>query len=258
MTNLQKKILSELNKIEKEFDVKILYACESGSRGWGFPSKNSDYDVRFIYSRTPDYYFSLFAERDVIELPIEDDLDINGWDIKKTLILFYRSNPALLEWISSPIIYLDRFGFRKNLWNLIPEYFSYTACFYYYMHMAQKNYKEFRKNKNQNIKEVFYVLRPVLACRWLTVEKKVVPMAFEELLKLSAIENKLKKEIEVLIQIKKGFSEKDSYHIPEGINVFLQDEIDRFEDVDIPQKQKRSNTQNLDKFFRETVESVWR
>jgi predicted nucleotidyltransferase len=45
--------------------------------------------------------------RDVIEVPIDGSLDINGWDLQKALGLFLKSNPPLMEWLGSPIIYLE-------------------------------------------------------------------------------------------------------------------------------------------------------
>ncbi len=98
-------IAEELRKIEKEYNVEIIYAVESGSRAWGFASPDSDYDVRFIYKRKKNDYLKLEKTRDVIELPIDDVLDINGWDLDKTLKLLYKSNPTLFEWLSSPIVY---------------------------------------------------------------------------------------------------------------------------------------------------------
>ena len=99
-----REIKSRLEKVQSEEEVKILYACESGSRAWGFPSNDSDYDVRFIYIRKPEFYLSIDEERDVIEKPILDDIDLSGWDLKKTLKLFRKSNPPLLEWFQSSIV----------------------------------------------------------------------------------------------------------------------------------------------------------
>ena len=104
---MEKLICSKLHEIEKENNVKILLAVESGSRAWGFASPDSDYDVRFIYVRPKEDYLRLENVRDVIELPIDDVLDINGWDLQKTLRLLYKSNPTLFEWFSSPIVYLE-------------------------------------------------------------------------------------------------------------------------------------------------------
>jgi len=86
-----------LEKIEKEHKVKILFAWESGSRAWGFASKDSDYDVRFIYVHEKNWYFGIDDQRDVIELPVNEVLDVNGWDVRKALRLFRKSNAPLYE-----------------------------------------------------------------------------------------------------------------------------------------------------------------
>ena len=52
-------ILSKLRQIGQEENVTLLHAVESGSRAWGFPSPDSDYDVRFIYYRPLSFYLSL-------------------------------------------------------------------------------------------------------------------------------------------------------------------------------------------------------
>jgi predicted nucleotidyltransferase len=107
MPPINKLILEQLEQIEQEEQVTILYACESGSRAWGFPSQDSDYDVRFIYLHKPEWYLSIYDKRDVIERPINNMLDINGWDLRKALNLFRKSNPPLLEWLQSPIQYKE-------------------------------------------------------------------------------------------------------------------------------------------------------
>ena len=75
-------IQEKLHEIEKRENCRILLAVESGSRAWGFASPDSDYDVRFIYVRDKESYLKLNRPRDVIELPINDVLDINGWDVE--------------------------------------------------------------------------------------------------------------------------------------------------------------------------------
>src|SRR4030095_590913 len=98
-------IRHKLADIERAEDVRILFAVESGSRAWGFPSPDSDYDVRFLYVHKADWYLSIDPRRDVIELPIEGEFDINGWDLRKALQLLIKSNPVLLEWLRSPVLY---------------------------------------------------------------------------------------------------------------------------------------------------------
>ena len=142
---MQERIKAELAGLERAEDAMVLYACESGSRAWGFPSSDSDYDVRFLYVRRPEWYLSIDVEfrSDVIERGVQGQLDLSGWDIRKALQLFRKSNPPLLEWLNSPIVYLDRFGVVGELRSLLPEYYSPSACFYHYLHMARGNYRDY-------------------------------------------------------------------------------------------------------------------
>lgn len=115
-------ILNKLKQIEKDNNVKIILAVESGSRAWGFASPDSDYDVRFIYARPKNEYLRLDEVRDAIELPISDELDINGWDLQKALRLIYKSNPTLFEWFSSPIVYIET-EFADKFREIMRDYF---------------------------------------------------------------------------------------------------------------------------------------
>ena len=120
---MREKIQAQLRRIEEEEHIKILLAVESGSRAWGFASPDSDYDVRFIYIRPTQDYLRLDSVRDVIELPIDEVLDINGWDLQKTLRLLHKSNPTLFEWFSSPIVYRET-EFADTFRKLMSHYFS--------------------------------------------------------------------------------------------------------------------------------------
>lgn len=163
---MREKIQEQLRRIEEAENIKILLAVESGSRAWGFASPDSDYDVRFIYIRRLEDYLRLDAVRDVIELPIDDVLDINGWDLQKTLRLLYKSNPTLFEWFSSPIVY-QKTEFADKFRELMMHYFSSKKTLYHYISMAEGNYREYLQGEIVRAKKYFYVLRPVLACRWI-------------------------------------------------------------------------------------------
>jgi len=138
---MNQRIVEELHQIEAAHGIKVLYACESGSRAWGFPSADSDYDVRFLYLHPREHYLSIDIEhrRDVIERPISEMLDINGWDLRKALQLLRKSNPPLLEWLQSPIIYLDRFEVAAALRRMLTTYHSPIACAYHYLSMARND-----------------------------------------------------------------------------------------------------------------------
>lgn len=170
-----------LSTIEKEHGVRVLYACESGSRAWGFASPDSDYDVRFVYAHPRDWYLSVFERRDVIGLPLEGDEDINGWDLRKALRLLAKSNPVLIEWLQSPIVYRAVPGFATAMLELAQRLYSPAAGHYHYFHMARKNFREHLLGEEVKLKKYFYVLRPVLACQWIERGWGVPPMAFMEL-----------------------------------------------------------------------------
>ncbi len=193
-------ILNKLEQIEKDYHVNILLAVESGSRAWGFASPDSDYDVRFIYVRQKEDYLRLDEVRDVIELPINDELDINGWDLKKTLRLLYRSNPTLFEWFSSPIIYKET-PFAARFREIMNDYFSRKRSIYHYISMAEGNYREYLKGEMVKAKKYFYVLRPVLACRWVLNRNTPPPMLFSELASVELPEY-LRPEVERLLEMK--------------------------------------------------------
>jgi len=177
-----KNILTEkLLTIEQEKNVKILYACESGSRAWGFASPDSDYDVRFIYAQPADNYLSIEERKDVIELPVNEVLDISGWDIRKVLQLFLKSNPPLYEWLQSPIVYKEQGSFKSELLQLAGKYFSGRAGCHHYISMARNTFEHDLQGEQVRIKKYFYALRPVLAALWIIEKKTVPPITFDEL-----------------------------------------------------------------------------
>ena len=257
MYDRQKEIVHCLERIERDEHVIILYACESGSRAWGFASKNSDWDVRFIYVRPQDWYLSVDAERrrDVIELPIVDDLDINGWDIRKALWLLRKSNPPLLEWIHSPIVYLWQTNFIERLQELLPAYYSLRACHYHYLNMAKSNYREYLQSDQVRLKKYLYVLRPLLAVRWMEQGRGRVPVEFDVLLDCLQ-DNEVKRSIVALVERKIAGDELDQGNRVDVLNSFAEKELERLADADIPDSAK-SGLEPLDAVFRTTLVEAW-
>lgn len=202
---MRDRILVELRRIEETENVKILLAVESGSRAWGFASPDSDYDVRFIYVRKTEEYLKLKPVRDVIEWKLDETLDINGWDLKKALQLLYGSNPTIFEWCASPVVYLERDEFSEFR-KLLPQYFSVKKSLFHYWHMAESNYRKYLKEDMVRVKKYLYVLRPLLAARWVLDRKTAPPMLFEELLD-AELEDSLRPEVEKLLILKKSMSE---------------------------------------------------
>ncbi|UJF34620.1 nucleotidyltransferase domain-containing protein [Paenibacillus hexagrammi] len=258
MNEYRQQIQEQLHRIEREEQVRILFACESGSRAWGFPSKDSDYDVRFLYVRPVDWYLSIFEKRDVIEYPISDQLDINGWDLKKALNLFRKSNPPLLEWLQSPIHYLEKFSVTQKIREMSPLTFSPKSCVYHYLHMAKGNFREYLQGDQVKIKKYFYVLRPILACQWVETKGTMPPMEFEVLVDELLPESKLKQEVYSLLERKKSGIELDYEPKIVDLNEYLERQIAYFEETakQIPAAGEKQD-EALDGLFREALREVW-
>ena len=220
---MREEILEKLNEIEKAENARVLLAVESGSRAWGFASPDSDYDVRFICARPQEEYLRLDKPRDVIELPINEMLDINGWDISKTLSLLFRSNPTLFEWLSSPITYIDG-GLRDLLSPVQDKYFSSKKGLHHYLSMAKGNYREYLHSDMVRAKKYFYVLRPILACRWILDHNTNPPMLFSELA-AAELDPALKGEVDRLLDLKMNAPEVKLIPRVEAVNAYLDRSI---------------------------------
>jgi predicted nucleotidyltransferase len=216
-------IQAKLQDIEAREQVRILHCIESGSRAWGFASPDSDYDVRFIYIRSPREYLRLDKTRDVIEWQLDDTLDINGWDLQKTLRLLHRSNPTLFEWNTSPIVYRTT-GAWASLQPLISACFMQKPALFHYISMASGNYREYLRGDKVKLKKYFYVLRPVLACRWILESKTPPPIAFSELAE-ACLPEALKGEVERLLKLKMSASEMDWGPRIQPLNEFLEQSL---------------------------------
>ncbi|PEQ94640.1 hypothetical protein CN481_08200 [Bacillus sp. AFS006103] len=255
---MKEKILTEIKKIEEQFDVKICLAVESGSRAWGFPSKDSDYDVRFIYVHKKDWYLSIDQKRDVIELPINNLLDINGWELRKALKLFRKSNPPLMEWLHSGIVYYQAFSLTDKLKAIQNQVFLPQSALYHYLNMAKGNFRDYLRGDSVKIKKYFYVLRPVLACIWIERYNSVPPIEFQTLVEELLEQGQLKEEIHTLLERKIGGEELDLEPKVTVINDFLEKEINRLEEYTKTLKvSKEDMTPLLDDLFREVLEEVW-
>lgn len=182
---MEQAIHKQLHNIAAVRGIRILYACESGSRAWGFPSPDSDYDVRFVYAHPAAAYLSIREAKDVIELPIDELLDIGGWDLRKTLQLFLKSNAPLYEWLQSPIVYQQQGSLVGELRSLMPRYFSRRAACHHYLSMARNTFRELQ-GPEVRLKKYFYALRPLLAALWVLERKEVPPMQFDQLRTLIA------------------------------------------------------------------------
>jgi len=250
-------IQQKLREIERERNVRVLFACESGSRAWGLPSPDSDWDVRFIFVERPEWYVTVTPRRDVIEVPIDDALDINGWELRKALNLMRKSNPPLLEWLDSPIVYQQDDAFVAAIRELVPLYFSPKSCAYHYLHMARNNNREFMKGDTVKLKKYLYILRPVLGCLWLETRRDPVPMRFETMVNDLLEDGPLKEAIRGLVELKRSTPELGTGPKIPSINAFIEGQLPRMESAAAGLEDTHRDTQPADELLRSTIRRVW-
>ncbi len=242
----------QLDAIERDEGVRIVYACESGSRAWGFASEDSDYDVRFLYVRPPQWYLSIQRGRDVVERPISEGLDIGGWDLPKALHLFRKSNPPLLEWLQSPIVYREWGQAVPRLRALLDDYYSPISCMHHYLHMASGNNREYLQSDEVWVKKYFYVLRPVLACIWIERGHGVVPTEFAKLVERVVDDSKVRTAIDDLMECKRAGHELDRGPRIPVISDYLNVQLDRLT-AEHQGRAKTRDTAALDRLFLDTL-----
>lgn len=251
-SDVRVRIMAELATIERTYDVKVLYACESGSRGWGFASPDSDYDVRFIYVHPPEWYLRVEPQRDVIEKPIDDELDVSGWEIRKALQLLHRSNPTLLEWLDSPVVYYQENGFVNELRELARRFFAPVRGRHHYLSMAKKNFRGYLQGDEVRYKKYLYVLRPLLAMRWIDAGKGMPPMRFADLVTATLEDAALITEINELLAIKMRAGEADLGPRRPAIHDFIETMLGEAEH-DVEYKKPDGDVFLLDGFLKRMV-----
>ncbi|MCI7768011.1 MAG: nucleotidyltransferase domain-containing protein [Oscillospiraceae bacterium] len=213
----------KLSELERRENIRILHCIESGSRAWGFESPDSDYDVRFIYARPRDFYLRLDKTRDVIEWQLDDVWDMNGWDIKKALQLLHKSNPTMFEWNSSPIVYRTTVEWQ-SLNGLIDRCFCSKPGAWHYLSMAKRNFREFLSGEEVKLKKYFYVLRPVLACKWIIEKGTPPPMLFTRLSE-DMLEDSLKGTVNDLLKLKMESPELGSGRRIDVLNDYIEEQL---------------------------------
>lgn len=245
-------IEARISCIESEYKVRVLYACESGSRGWGFASPDSDYDVRFIYVHPLPWYVQVSPQRDVIELPISDLLDINGWDLRKALGLLKKGNATLIEWLDSPVVYRVDAEFLAAMRTAAVQTHQPDRSFHHYVHMARKNYREYLRGESVRLKKYLYVLRPLLATLWIEQGHGKAPMRFQALVDALISDPALLNAIDHLLAIKRASPESEYGKPLPVLNNFIDFELTRLETV-LPPLSASTDFSPLDRLLFKTA-----
>ncbi|MDR2038565.1 MAG: nucleotidyltransferase domain-containing protein [Bacteroidales bacterium] len=248
---MQTIIINKLSDIQREYGIDILFACESGSRGWQFPSPDSDYDVRFIYSRPIEAYLSVAERDDQIGFPINDELDVYGWDIRKVLQLLRKSNTTPFEWLQSPIVYMRQQGFRDELWELCQQYFDRRSNIHHYLGIARGALETVVNNDEIKIKKLFYVLRPLLAAKWCLEKNAIAPMSIKPLMTL--MPDGLQQLMLELIDRKSTAPEGYIIKIKPELQQYIDHEFDICTQASSEMPKMSFDVEPLDIFFRKII-----
>lgn len=248
------RIITQIREISDQKSIHCLHAVESGSRAWGFCSMDSDFDVRMIYCHAPDHYLSIFDKKDSFEF-INNDLfavpfDIGGWDIKKALALLYKSNAVIFEWLNSPIVYQSHSPFIDNIKSIQRDFFNPRGVFYHYHSMAKNTASTLDLSKPIKLKKWFYVLRALLACRWIQEQHDIPPVNITAM--LETLNQNLHQEINHLILIKNHHDESYTQILPTSLQKLTKELWENIDADKIPNKEK-SKIAYLDHIFRQTI-----
>lgn len=255
---MDRTIKTHLNNLAAQHNIKILHACETGSRAWGFASTDSDYDVRVIYVHPHDWYLSLNEQKDSLDLMLDNDLvDISGWDLRKALRLLAKSNAPLLERIQSPIVYQQNDKFISDMAVLARSCYSRISVIHHYHGMAKKAYADLSEAQQSGgkykLKRLFYALRAVCVCRWILANEAMPPIEFAPAYTKTDLPASLVARIEALIALKATVDEGYWHSGDSELLDFIREMITEVEDKRLMLPSQRVNWSQLDDFFRQTV-----
>ncbi|WP_113929158.1 nucleotidyltransferase domain-containing protein [Bacillus sp. P14.5] len=252
---MKNRILAELNKIEQEHEVDILYAVQAGSRAWGFESPASDFDIRFIYKHPLNWYLSLDQKRDVIEWQSGKELELSGWDLKKAMLLLKKSNPTMLEWLQTEDRLIEDKYFCEKVFPLQELVFSPSACYHHYYNMTKTNWNKWQRDSMKSVKLTLHLLRGLLCCLWIKEKETFPPVPFSLLFHQSVYDLKLKEEIQRLVEMKKSGAETiDTYSVT--LYSFIELQMRRLsEKTPLFKKSDVVSSKEVNRAFREIIKN---
>ena len=249
-------IRRKLRDIERQQDVRIIDAVESGSRAWGFASPDSGWDVRHIDVCRSEDYLRVDRIRDNIEGPLDDVLDFSGWDVKKALKLMRRTYPSLMAWSASPIVYWETPAWAL-VREVIPGCFSPRSEIYHYYSMATGNWRRSLADEQVRLKKYLYVLRPNLCARWMEERGTLPPVLFDELY-AAVLPEAMRPTVDALLRRKKAADESGlTARIP-ALDDFLLREMARIrESIDPVERTELPGWEDINRLFRRVIDRAW-
>lgn len=229
---VRSEVARRLREVEKQRNLRVLFACESGSRAWGFASNDSDFDVRFIFVRPTESYLRLNPPKDAFDLHQDQDFDLAGWDIRKTAELMRRCNPPLMEWLDSPIIYEADADVTPRLLELRDQYFDPKKAAHHYLSLAAGIWNKYIKDEPNPVrKKYLYVLRPLACIRYIDLHRTQPPTLFDAVLDGIDWPDAVCEAIAALIQQKRNAGELGSQPADTALSAHVAASLEHAEQV---------------------------
>ncbi len=236
---MKENIVKLIKEVAKEYDIKILFCVESGSRAWGMESEDSDYDVRFVYYRKPEEYTTINPKPSVISASFNKKLercspegcfiDIQGFDLLKFSKMLSSSNPTVIEWLNSDIVY---YGEKpKEYVRFSKELFNFMGLYHHYKSMGKQNYLKYIKPQSYKStpKKYLYTCRGIMCALYVREYLEIPPIKFPETLsKLYGGGNISDEILNILLNIienKKSQSEKHEINNVNILDDFIEEQL---------------------------------
>lgn len=219
-----------LADLAERYDCHILLASESGSRAWGLPSPDSDYDVRFIYAHATRWYLSIEDRHETIETVFPDDIDVSGRELRKALRLFSTCHVSLNEQIQSPIVYQANPKLLQRLRELIPTYFDKKRAIFHYVKIAEQAMNQGMQGLTIGLNRFFYLLRPLLACCWIDAKDAMPPTEFDRLLDADFLTLAMRHEVVEIVHRKAETTDREAIQLSKELLYWCTESLARFQD----------------------------
>ncbi len=246
-------ILAALRAEEEARGIRILYAAASGSRAWGFASPDSDWDVRALYVHPLDWYLRIEDKpRDTFEAMHPGDIDLSAWELRKALRLFAKSNVPLLEWLESPVVYLDRDNFGDRLRALVPRFFDPRGAAWHHLAMQRSALADLAPDGTIRIKKLCYALRSALSVRWIVARSSMPPVPFPELFAASDLAPTTRAAVEDVLAAKRDASERDCIAMPLVLSELFENNENLVPEAEFP-KRERARPEDLNELLKDIV-----
>ena len=186
------------------------------------------------------------------------DIDLAGWDLRKALRLFRKSNPPLLEWLRSPLNYREQYTTADGLRTLSEGFFSPVSVMHHYLSMGKRNHAHYLQNEEVRLKKYLYVLRPLMACDWIGATGTMAPMEFHRLLDHLMPDGPVRGAVDQLLRDKMSGGELGRGPRVAALHDWIEDRLAHYAaHPPEPRAATDADTQKLDGLLRSTLQEVW-